>query len=336
MSKKILSLKNLNEGEIRRRGNYVQRAIRLKNLAKNLDLDEYFPMLYGAKLEETLYSDLVGAVKTYIIASLRATYPAQKFDDGPDLLVKFYKQIKGLVNLTPNGLVMPKRENIFEFNLVHKNVANILKTFKCDQLINLVHLPVMVRLVDGTIDQVIGKRPYSSTKLHVDMWNGDPPNAMTVFIPVIGDIARTTIDFFEPQEAMMKDFMRVMPDYEEGAEMIAASSQYVFKMKHKHLYVADPLLLHRTVKKNGGIRVSIDLRFIPKKKLASDVITGEGVATNWKRNFVDLNLWYKIGNSKFLSTNETFESTYKKYVLTKSQKTKPIDYGEYFKIFSLN
>lgn len=333
--RKILPLKNLTEGEIRKRGNYVDRATRLRNLAKNLELVECFPMLYGARVGEALYGDLVRSVEVYILASLRATYPTQSFEASRDLLVRYYKQIKGLVNLTPNGLVMPKRENVFEFNLIHRHVANILKTFRSDALIDEIHLPVMVRLVDGIVDTVSGKRPYSSTKLHVDMWNGDPPNAMTVFIPVIGDIERTTIDFFEPQEEMMKNFMRVMPDYEEGAEMIASASQYIFKMRHKHVYIADPLLLHRTVKKNGGIRVSIDLRFIPKKRLASDVISGEGVQTNWKRNFIKLKNWYEVGQSRFLNVAETFEDTIKKYIRGRGKKTEPIDYAEYFKMVDL-
>lgn len=313
--------------------NFSDRAARLHRIVENSDMTitKNFPLLVEVLLDEGLFVSLASAMRQYLRASLSAAVTRKKnhfFDD--DILVAYYQEICSLTNITPNGAVMPKREVTLEFNLAHRCIAGIFKSFGIDCHVASIHLPAGIRLVDGKKDATKDSRPYSSTKLHTDFWSGDPLRSIVIFIPVLGDVASTTLEFFEPAERGMKNLMRTLSDYDEGASLMRDAKKYLGKFRCGFAYIGDSLILHRTVKNQGGLRVSVNFRFAPQERLASDDLAQNHVEMNWHRNYVPLDEWYAVGDTMLLVPQESFAQAAIKFVAgnTSSQF---IDIATYFR-----
>ena len=101
----------------------------MKNIAKSC------LRLVEVKIPKNLFYNL----KTSII-----NYISQCFNDDEiiisekKLIKKIFAKSNKLINLTPNGLVVPKKENSLEFNVIIKNYVQILKHFN----INRISLPL--------------------------------------------------------------------------------------------------------------------------------------------------------------------------------------------------
>lgn len=290
--------------------NFPDRAARLRHIIEDSEMrvTKNFPLLVEALLDEGLFVSLISSMRQYLRASLSAAATRKKnyfFDN--DILAAYYQEICSLTNITPNGSVMPKREVAMEFNLVHQCIARIFKSFGIDHHVESIHLPAGIRLVDGKKDAIKDSRPYSSTKLHTDFWSGDPLRSIVIFIPVLGDVDSTTLEFFEPPEFGMKNCMRTLLDYDEGASLMRDAKKYPGKFRWGFAYIGDSLILHRTVKNQGGLRVSVNFRFAPQERVTSDELTQNHVEMNWHRNYVSLDEWYAVGDTTLLVPQESFE-----------------------------
>src|SRR5205807_1533780 len=136
---------------------FPDRTRRLGLLASGLRTRQTFPLLVACELPSPSFELLCGAVRQYISACLReAEVP--------------HRAIGALPNLSPNGVLFPKREVLLEFNLVQRAMAQLFGSLGIDEFVDAIQLPVNVRLVDGRPDPVADVRPHASTKLHSDVW----------------------------------------------------------------------------------------------------------------------------------------------------------------------
>ena len=186
-------------------------------------------------------------------------------------------------NMTPNGLLVPKREFVLEFNVFQRAVAGIFEDFDLCGLAAAVHVPASLRLVTGLEDSARDKRPRATGKLHSDVWAGEPVDAVVVHIPLFGDPENIGIQFQEMQRDQELAFMRVLEDYEEGAGL--GTVHYGCQFRSGNIYFADARLLHATVRNRGGFRLSVDFRFrLPSDgqyKAMSDAILTNGRSDNY-------------------------------------------------------
>lgn len=291
-----------------------------------------FPLLIEFPIYWPYFKEFELCAQMYLFSSLIAASSQSQLAISPVSIKHQLDILKSLPSITPNGSVVPKKESSLEFTMLHKSVVKIMRSLGIDDLIDLMHLPIVVRMVDGKPDPEKESRKYATTKLHTDVWNGEPPNALSIFLPVLGDIENTGVEFFEPNESLMKDWIKILPDYNAGAELLEHSIKYDFCWKKGYIYFVDPLLLHRTVKNAGGIRISIDFRLVPKEKLPSDEFSEDtGIRTNWKRNFISRDEWYKIGFERIIVPQDSMQETIEKYSQKNRERSSPIDYAERFK-----
>jgi hypothetical protein len=159
-------------------------------------------------------------------------------------------------------MLAPTREHTLEWNMLHRRLVHSLSEFCLGDHIEGIDLPVNVRLVYGDVDVAREGAPFSSTKLHSDVWAGVPTDASVVVLPVLGDIDDITIECFEMPREQELPAMQALRDYAEGKHIEPAVAYSDCRMKHGHLYVADARLLHRTIRrKRSGVRLSLDFRF---------------------------------------------------------------------------
>lgn len=317
----------------------AERARRLKNLTRGITPNRTLPLLAELGFSADLFYLLQFFTRLYILSSFNATFPeyprwklSDLDDDRLDLVVD---KIAELPNRTPNGMLLPKRENAIEFHFIQRTIGQILKSLDIDARINVIQQPVHVRFNNGKYDEELGQRAYSSTKVHTDIWNGEPSGVVIVFVPVLGEAAANGIEFFEPDVSSIQDFVRTLDDYSEAGNLVHMAKHYDLEMRKQSIYFADSFLLHRTLKSGKGLRVSIDFRIIPAEHVPSDDLQTSHVSKNWERNFVRVSEFYQVGTTKMLLPRDTFQDAISKFKSGRPVEPGPISHKDSFEIIHL-
>lgn len=276
---------------------FEDRKNRLNNIMKGIEVITRCPLLHESKLQDSHVHSLRASVCYYVYVSLTNSFPQEKFTLDENVFDRYEKQIEKLVNITPNGLILPKLENFLAYHEIHKGVVNVLENYNMDDRIKLIHNPVNVRLVSG--ENKAGDRPKASTKLHTDIWAGEFSNSLMIFMPLMGDIANIGVDFYEPPQEFYPDYVKILDDYSEGAHFLELSDQYDCPLRNGYFYLIDSFLLHKTFKKKLGWRLSLDFRFLPKEELASDL----KVDSVRNENYIPYDQWKTFGKTRLLFTD---------------------------------
>jgi hypothetical protein len=290
-----------------------ERADKLDKIVGNNLVTTNFPLYKELPIHANLFEKLVDDVSYYVTSSAYAA-------NLPICLNKLDLSIN-LPNRTPNGLILPKKQNHLAYNCIHKTIKEIIESLNLQEHISLIHSPVNVRSINTKANPEIDNRPHSSTKLHSDVWAGEFTNTTMVFIPIYGDTKDGGVEFFEPSDRFLS-FIKPLADYNEGADLIEDAVKYDCVLETGHLYLTDPFLLHKTIKRGSGVRISIDFRFISKYTVSSDVL----VDSKRHENYISYNEWAQIGTNKLLLSNANIDEI---------EQSSQIEYAAKFTIINI-
>jgi len=263
------------------------------------------------KIGDQSINSIKNAVQYFIWDCLISSKPDMSIKIDDNFYKKYEEEIKILPNITPNGLLVPKKENLLSFNKLQKIIFQEFKKNKLNEKIDRVQFPVNVRIQSGSFGG--NERARASTKKHTDIWAGDPSGAIIVFLHIFGDFKNIGIDFFETDE-FPKHQVRALDDYDDGVKNIVNLKELKIKYNDMGWIFVDPFLLHQTYKNSDSIRISLDFRFMPKETVESDTYEDE----NRKPYFITVNEWAEYGDTKILSTKQTLFGEYKNNNFTKS------------------
>lgn len=260
-------------------------------------------------LEQKLDSDRFAAIRSAMLAYLAQVLDWPGVLEERDAMERLLIQRPRLPNYTRGGMLAPTHEHTLEFNTLHRSLALAMREYGLEDVIDGIDLPINVRLVYGEADEARLRAPFSSTKLHSDVWAGVPPDAAVVVLPVLGDIDDITIECFEMDRAQEFGAMRSMRDYDEGRDLTPVKSYDECKMKHGHLYVADARLLHQTVRrKRTGVRLSIDFRFryndLEYRALTPPIERGGPDSFDSRVPYAD---WQGVGTNSLIVFDDTMQ-----------------------------
>tara|TARA_Y100000758_G_scaffold299053_1_gene261104 strand:- start:167 stop:1123 length:957 start_codon:yes stop_codon:yes gene_type:complete len=276
----------------------LNRINRMSRIMGALKLTQNFPLMKAVKIPASKFEELRAVVNLYLYACISRYHKNAIFTLSENILEKYPEKIKSLPNITPNGLILPKAEVILEYNLVHQTVASIFREFKFDKHLESVHYPINIRIVQGQPNPNLDGRPRSATKIHSDMWAGEPASAIMVFIPVFGDTENVGVRFCEPQ-SFPREIIRPLADFNEGAFLEENSKEYkVARFAKGQCILTDPFLLHQTVKNKPSLRLSIDFRFLARDKVKSDDYMG----STRLASYISMDDWCDYGKGRFLTT----------------------------------
>ncbi|HKP57552.1 MAG TPA: hypothetical protein VJV78_12565 [Polyangiales bacterium] len=274
-------------------------------LAAHFGTARTWRLLVEQRLEQQRFAAIRAAMLGYLARVLE--YPGVLGEEqAMELLLQ---RRDSLPNYTRGGMLAPTREHTLEFNALHRSLVAALAEYQLEDAIDGIDLPVNVRLVYGDADQARQNAPFSSTKLHSDVWAGVPPDAAVVVLPVLGDIDNITIECFEMQRELEFGAMRSMRDYDEGKHIEPVATYSDCRMQHGHLYVADARLLHKTVRrKRAGVRLSLDFRFrfndLDYRALTPPIERGGPDSIDSR---VPYERWRAVGDSELLVFEDTMQ-----------------------------
>lgn len=243
---------------------------------------------------------IASSVRYYLYINLVNWFPSKEFKLSKTILEDYIDDIKKLPNITPNGLILPKKENIFVYNIINQNIVAFFKSLNILDKLESIQFPVNIRLQSGAASD-IDSRPRASTKIHSDIWAGDPASATLMFIPVLGSVESSGITFLETTEFPEK-YITTLIDFNEAKEFTEKLPK-LCDFNGESVFIGDPYLLHKTTRKKEGYRISIDFRFTMKDKLESDF---DGPETRMG-SFIDIKDWQNIGSNSIMHTKEVLE-----------------------------
>ncbi len=244
---------------------------------------------------------LTNAIEKYIQACLQQFYK-QNYHFHYDWLHEYSYEIKNLPNITPNGLILPKVEVLLEYNLIIKEVIKLIKTLEIKH-IDRVYCPINIRLVDGTPNIIKDSRPRSSTKPHVDIWAGEFTNSCMVHIPIAGNMSKNGLSLYEPGPSFFPKYVRTFNDFDEGKECINDAKKFDLQMQIGNLYLTDSFVIHKTEKREPGLRLIASFTMLYKDKVSSDI----DIETNRYDDFINFEDWLEIGTTKLVTTKKKME-----------------------------
>lgn len=277
---------------------FADRAERLARITNGLGLVLNYPLLKAVRLSAMQLAKLRNAVNLYLYATLDSFYRDRTFHLGDELLSSAPDAIRGLPNITPNGLILAKKQNYLAYNMVHATVAEIFAELQFPAHVTSAHAPINLRLVDGRADTRIDGRPRASAKWHSDIWAGEPAAAVICFIPVFGVPGELGVRWIEPK-VFPDDLARPLADFQIGAHIIEGGREYDVPFDPGVVILSDPFLVHATQRDADGLRLSIDFRFISPYSVASDA-AAPGTRSE---NYLPYADWADIGHGHVLTTD---------------------------------
>ncbi len=277
---------------------FNERIARLTAITPAASVLEDMGLVKILSIQEAQRARVRGALNYFLWSCLSHAFPEKAFPLTNDMLATYEADILKLPNITPNGLVLPKRENILAFNALQKEAAMAFAALGLGEHIARAQFPINIRLQNGAPDQAVDSRPRASVKPHSDIWAGDPASGILVFLSVLGDPSKSGIDFMQPKEFPLS-YVRTLNDYNEGQPLLTDSTK-IGSFSNAGWFLADPYLIHQTTKNAPGCRISLDFRFIPNKRVSSDIDEDE----TRKPFFIPFNRWSAIGSDKLIMTEE--------------------------------
>lgn len=275
-------------------------------LAARMATKKQHRLLFEHQLAPKLFEQIRIAAATYISACLNSPLVLPEERMLEQLLAA--KENDNLPNYTGTGLLMPKWEHTLEFNLLQRSVAEAFWSLGANDLIDAVDLPVNLRVVFGKTNSQTMNLPFTSSKLHTDVWAGVAPDATVVILPLFGDIDNITVEAGEMPRELELPSMRIMSDFNEGKDVPMVLKYEDARLKHGTMYFNDARGLHQTVRrKSSGVRISIDFRFRRKfneayRKMVPP-LTG-GVETD---NTIPYQEWLQFGKNRLVVFDATME-----------------------------
>jgi len=217
-------------------------------------------VLIGYKIPDQIFKRLQTAAAIYLSHCL----PGEQFIlDEEELMEKIDNHYKDMPNITPNGLVVPKRHTVLEYNSLVKAFASVIDSCGIGDLISSWHIPLNLRIKLGEEDAFNMTRHHPTEYAHSDSWAGESSESVTTHIPIFGDLERNHLTFLSPPADFEESWLGPLPSYRDGQEIAEKYSHLDVVPEKGHLYFHDFSGLHSSHRlPNAGPRVTIDTTFV--------------------------------------------------------------------------
>lgn len=283
---------------------YEQRHQRLKSLC-SVEPENSVEMCLGFKIPDNIIANIRHATHMFLYECL-SEYNGYKYEysNSIESFCDWYSEdIKTLPNITPNGLMMSKKETACSYNAVLKSASKLVRYLGLDHTCEKIHFPINIRIRWGnpSADQL--SRPYASTKWHSDIWAGESSENVMLHTPIFGDFVSNGIGIAKNPDSFYPDYVKDLNDFNDASPILKDLKEYDLSMKVGNSYLLDSFLLHRTRHGDPNLRGILSFPLVPKQKLESDIYHNP----LRDENYLLSNLWDGIGEDLFVVSDKKLE-----------------------------
>lgn len=238
------------------------RRIFFKKLASRLNCKKINDLMLEIKIEDKLFKNLYNATFNYVTKC----FGTKKIIKSEKEIFDFIKKNK-IKNITPNGMIVPKKEVCLEFNLVVRSYIEILESLKIQDLIESFHFPLNIRFKEGKVKDSNLRRRHPTEFFHSDTWTGAMPNWIASHLYLMGDLGRNNIRYAYPPIDFSEEWLKPIEKAKDGQKFAKKFKIINFKPKKGTFIFADATIIHHSArKKNCGERISLDTGLNMKMK----------------------------------------------------------------------
>ena len=278
----------------------IKKRLKIYNNIKNkIDIYQDFDVVFNTQIKSNSLKKLKLATINYVTKCLELQFK-KKFKRKKNFLFSYKNEIYNLSNVTPNGVVRPKKESVKEYFKIQSALKKILRENGMLKHINFIEFPE-VRIVKPMHEKYPSNRPFATSKPHSDAWAGHPADGRTnIFID--GDETNTLIYYLpiNPKKSILtkkKNYNQKIKTF-DGTKRLTHMKQGLF-------YYFDMLCVHHTRNENCKPRMSIDFGVSFSSKLSR--FNKNKLSKRYKINFINKKDWTFIGyNKKFGKNLESF------------------------------
>ena len=235
-----------------------KRIINFQKICKNFDHNDISELIVSHKINASLFSKLKNASKDFLDISSQYDFS----------------------NMTPNGRLMPKKENEDLFNEIVEIYRDIIFSLNIDKYIKAWVIP-SIRYKEKSINELNKSRSSRSELAHSDVWAGWGEDAILIQIPILGDTINNRVNFYSLPEDFNEEWMKRM-EFDEGKKLIEKCRKIETDYQKGFVYICDISVIHSSYRnKKANSRMSIDIPLLTKsdaaydKKFENDVIPQE-------------------------------------------------------------
>ena len=229
------------------------------DLTKDLKCNRINDLMIEIEIDQTLFDNLSLYAKIFLSKSVNK----KEIILDEDLLVqKLIKDKHKIKNITPNGMIVPKRELGLDFNNLVKSYIEILSQLNVFEKIETFHFPPNLRLKYEKPEKQNLLRAHPTEAMHSDTWTGANKNWIASHVYILGDISGNHIRYAYPPENFNESWLDPLKEADSGKKYSKQFSIIDFTPKKGSIVLADATILHHSfTRDNGGIRVSLDTGF---------------------------------------------------------------------------
>jgi hypothetical protein len=232
-------------------------------LASRFECERPAPLLAVHKIPPALFCKLQTVTALYLSKCLGSN---EFILDENELLSRFDELGDKVQNITPNGMVVPKRNTILEYNLLVQTFSEIIGTLGIHDLISSWHVPLNVRIKYGEACEENLKRHHPTEHIHSDSWAGESSESVTTMFMILGDIPKNHVTFYDPPDSFQEEWLGPRPTYQDGKVVADRYSKIDLVPEKGDLLISDFASLHASSRLPGAkTRVTIDTTFVLKK-----------------------------------------------------------------------
>ena len=234
-------------------------------LASRFDHKRMSDLTLEHEIDDNLLTKLHLAVFSYVSGCLPN---GQFYMEEKILLEKVTEAYNNdeIPNMTPNGLFLPKRHLVVEYNYLITAFSDIVESLNVGDLISSWHIPLNLRYKDGLVSQSNVIRSHPTEHVHTDSWAGESSESVTIQIPIFGDIQRNYVSFYSAPEEFEESWLGPRTSYKDGEEITKKYNKVDAVPSKGHVQFSDCADMHASTRlDNAGPRISIDTTFVLKR-----------------------------------------------------------------------
>ena len=178
----------------------------------------------------------------------------------PDLFAKYRDAVAAyhdmakqydFANLTPAGMLMPKRENERLYTEVTARFLDIADSLSVGDLIKGWNIPA-IRHKNALTNPEHLKRPFVSEDAHCDAWIGWGADCMLFLTPVLGDTTHNWVRFFGHPRTVDETWIRRLGSFRDGEPFKDQCEVLPKHYQPGYLYIVDIAVIHQTIRDQGA------------------------------------------------------------------------------------
>ncbi len=281
------------------------------SLKSNVETYNDHGIFFNVKIKDVLLERLRKAFTLYIHKTLESWYGRTnfladwRFDACDfDYLNVYENEIFSLPNISPNGIFLPKLENIQEYNNLQERLTDIIVD---TQIVNHISYAQCItpRIVSGIPSIPMRSRPLATEKYHSDAWASQIGDCI-LSIPVGGDPS-TTVELCEPINPSA-NFFSSLTNYDDAYKRSLFESLRFLDFAHfGAINIFDHSCVHRTLKQNGKLRISLEIGMALNHKYSLFDATKPFVYKSSRNTYLPQKDVYRLGKSLQISVSESMQ-----------------------------